>query len=116
MIIFVELVHDAVEIYMDDFTPYGCDIQEALTNLGKVLHKCIEMNLSLNPEKCEFLMIEGTVLGHSISQQALQVDPNKIAITQRVPPPQKQRDVRSFIGLVGYYQRFIKDFSKLATH
>ena len=44
--IFAELVHDAVEIYMDDFTPYGCDFQEALTNLGKVLHKCIEMNLS----------------------------------------------------------------------
>ena len=43
--IFAELVHDAVEIYMDDFTPYGYDFQEALTNLGKVLHKCIEMNL-----------------------------------------------------------------------
>ena len=87
--IFAELVHDAVEIYMDDFTPYGCDFQEALTNLGKVLHKCIEMNLSLSPKKCEFLMTEGTVLGHSISQQGLQVDPSKIAIIQRVPPPQK---------------------------
>jgi len=58
--IFSELVHDVVEIYMDDFTPYGCDFQEALTNLRKVLHKCIEMNLSLNPKKCEFLMTEGT--------------------------------------------------------
>jgi len=69
--IFVELVHDTVDIYMDDFTPYGCDLQEALTNLGKVLHKCIEMNLSLHPKKCEFLMTEGIVLGHSISQQGL---------------------------------------------
>ena len=75
--IFAELVHDAMEIYMDDFTPYGCDFREALTNLGKVLHKCIEMNLSLSPEKCEFLITEGIVLGHSISQQGLQVDPNK---------------------------------------
>ena len=88
---------------MDDFTPYGYDFQEALTNLAKVLHKCIEMNLSLSPEKCEFLMTEGTVLGHSISQQGLQVDPNKIEIIQRVPPPQKQRYVRSFLGLAGYY-------------
>eukprot|EP00253_Pinus_taeda_P010267 PITA_10267 len=47
------------------------------------------MNLSLSLEKCEFLMIEGTVLGHAISQQGLQVDPNKVAIIQRVPPPQK---------------------------
>jgi len=69
--IFVELVHDAVEIYMDDFTPYVSNFQEALSNLGKVLDKCIEMNLSLNPEKCEFLMTEGIVLGHAISQRRL---------------------------------------------
>ena len=43
------------------------------------------------------------------------MDPNKIAMIQRVPPQQKQRDVRSFLGLVGYYRRFIKDFSKLAS-
>eukprot|EP00253_Pinus_taeda_P013429 PITA_13429 len=73
------------------------------------------MDLSLSPEKCEFLMTEGTVLGHSISQQGLQVDPNKVAIIQRVPPPQKQRDVHSFLRLAGYYKRFIKDFSKLAS-
>eukprot|EP00253_Pinus_taeda_P031877 PITA_31877 len=78
---------------MDDFTPYGSNFQEALTNLGKVLTKCIEMNLSLSPEKSEFLMTEGTVLGHTISQQGLQVDPNKIAIIQKVPPPQKQFDL-----------------------
>ena len=44
-------------------------------------------------------MIVGTVLGHSISHQGLQVDPNKIAIIQRVPPPQKQRELRIFLGL-----------------
>eukprot|EP00253_Pinus_taeda_P006412 PITA_06412 len=51
------------------------------------------MNLSLSSEKCEFLMTEGTLLGHTISQQGLQVDPNKIAIIQRVPPLQKQFDL-----------------------
>lgn len=113
--IFSELVHGAVEIYIDDFTPYGSDFQEALSNLGKVLDKFIEMNLSLSLEKCEFFMTEGTVLGHAISQQGLKVDPNKIAIIKRVLPPQKLRDVRSFLGLDGYYRRLIKTFSKLAS-
>eukprot|EP00253_Pinus_taeda_P027183 PITA_27183 len=75
---------------MDDFTPYGSSFQESLSNLGKVLSKCIEMNLSLSPKKCEFLMTKGTVLGHTISRQGLQVDPSKVAIIKRVPPPQKR--------------------------
>eukprot|EP00253_Pinus_taeda_P019411 PITA_19411 len=100
---------------MDEFTPYGSNFQEALTNLRNVLTKCIEMNLSLSREKCEFLMTKGTVLGHTISQQGLQVGPNKIAIIQKAPPLPKVRDVQNFLGLAGYYIKFIKDFSKLAS-
>ena len=114
MSIFSNLVHDFVEIYMDDFTPYGDEFQEALSNLGKVLRRCIEMHLSLSPEKCEFLKKVGIVLGHSISQAGIQVDPNKITIIKRVPTPQKHKYVRSFLGLAGYNRRFIKDFNKMA--
>ena len=78
--IFSELFHDAIEIYMDDFTHYAFQFQEALSNLGKVIDNCIEMNLSLILEKYEFLMTKGTMLGHVISQQGLQVDPKKMAI------------------------------------
>lgn len=98
---------------MDYFTPYRCDFHEALSNLCKVLKKLIKMNLSLSPKKCDFLMNEGIFLGHSISKEGIQVDPNEISIIKKVPTPQKQRDVKSSLGLAGYYRRFIIDFSKV---
>lgn len=113
--IFFNLVHDSVEIYMDNFTPYGDDLQEALSNLSKVLQRCGEMNLSLSHEKCLFQINEGIVLGHYLCSKGIQVDSSKIAIIKNVLVPQKQRDVRSLLGLVGYYWRFIKDFSKITS-
>jgi len=62
-----------------------------------------------------FFFNEGSVLGHSISKEGIQVDPNRISIIKRVPIPQNKRDVMSFLGLYGYYRRFIKGFSKMAS-
>lgn len=73
------------------------------------------MNLSLSPKKCEFFMNVGTILGHSISKEWIEVDPNKISIINGAPIPKKERDVRILLGLDGYYRRFIKYFSKLAS-
>jgi hypothetical protein len=109
------LVHDTIEIYMDDFTPYGNSFQESLTNLENVLKRCEEMNLSLSNEKCNMLMSEGIVLGHHISSRGIEVDQAKVNIIKYLPKPQKKKYVRSFLGHAGYYQRFIKYFSKLAS-
>ena len=59
-------------------------------------------------------MEEGVVLGHYLSSFGIQVDLAKIAMITTLPTPTKQKDVRSFLGHVGYYRRLIKDFSKLA--
>jgi hypothetical protein len=100
---------------MDDFTSYGVSFDEALQNLEKVLNQCIQSHLSLSTEKCHMMMSEGVVLGHFISSQGIQVDPSKIQFIKDLPIPKTQTYVRSFLGHVGYYRRFIKKNSKMVS-
>jgi hypothetical protein len=104
-----------VEVYMDDFIVYGSTYQEALDNLEKVLIKCQEMNLSLSHEKYKILLTKGVVLGHHASSEGIQVDPAKIEVIVRLPPPKNQKEVRNFLRHAGYYQRFIKNFTKIVA-
>ncbi|XP_057852249.2 uncharacterized mitochondrial protein AtMg00860-like [Cryptomeria japonica] len=100
---------------MDDFTVYGATFKEALKNVAKVLQQCEGHNLSLNSKKCFIMMQEGIMLGYCISQSGIQFDPAQIEVILDLPAPTKQKDVRGFLGHVGYYRRFIKDFSKMAV-
>jgi uncharacterized Fe-S radical SAM superfamily protein PflX len=78
--IFYNLMHDYVEIFMDDFTTYGNEFGEALANLEKTWIRCKEPNFSLNNEKCAMMLIDGIVLGNHISNKGIQVDPVKIEV------------------------------------
>jgi hypothetical protein len=113
--IFSDLIHDCVEVYMDDFTVYGNTFEEALANLEKVLVRCKETNLSLSHEKCFMMFTEGIVLGHHISGDGIKVDRSKVEVISKLPVPNCQRDVRSFLGFTGYYRRFIENFTKIAS-
>ena len=113
--IFVDLVHDCVEVYMDDFSAYGNSFEHALENLEKVLKRCIEANLSLSNEKCFVMLNEGIVLGHYISSQGIKVDPSKIQIIVNLPILKTQKGVRSFLVYASYYKRFIEHFGKITS-
>ena len=113
--IFADLVHDCVEVYMDDFSVYGNSFEHTLENLEKVLKRCIESKLSLSNEKCFMMLNEGIVLGHYISSQGIKVDPSKIQIIVNLLIPKNQKEVRSFLGYASYYRRFIEYFSKIAS-
>ena len=69
--IFLEMVNENMDIFMDDFTLYGSDFEEALKNLEKVLTLCEQTQLSLSTEKCHMMMSEGVVLGHFISADGI---------------------------------------------
>ena len=86
--IFSDLVERIIEVYMDDITVYGGSFEECLINLETVLHRCIEKNLVLNLEKFHFMVNQGIILGHIISNKGIEVDKAKIERFPNCPPPQ----------------------------
>jgi len=114
MSIFFDMIEKILEVFMDDFSVYGKTFDDCLENLDKVLQRCEERHLVLNWEKCHFMVREGVVLGHLVSERGIEVDKAKIEVIKQLPPPINIKGIRSFLGHYGFYHTYTRNFSQIA--
>ncbi|GJW59778.1 reverse transcriptase domain-containing protein [Tanacetum coccineum] len=114
MAIFHDMIEKKIEVFMDDFSVFGDFFLSFISHLDKMLKRCEDTNLVLNWEKCHFMVKEGIVLGHKISKSGIEVDRAKVDVISKLLHPTFVKGVRSFLGHVGFYCRFIQDFSKIS--
>lgn len=103
-----------VVVFIDDILVYSRDEEEHREHLGLVLSRLRERSLFGKLSKSEFWLGNVNFLGHVISKEGIAVDPDKIKAITEWPAPTNVHEVRSFMGLAGYYRRFVEGFSKIA--
>ncbi|KAL6312985.1 hypothetical protein AAG906_006903 [Vitis piasezkii] len=107
--IFSDMVERIMEVFMDDITIYGGTFEECLVNLETVLKRCIEKDLVLNWEKCHFMVHQGIVLGHIISEKGIEVDKAKVELIAKLPSPTTVKGDAKFV----WDERCQKSFDQL---
>jgi len=89
-----------LEIIMDDFSIYGNSFDQCLYNLELVLKWCTKKNMTLNWEKCHFLVQHGIILGHEISRKRIEVDKAKIDVIAKLSIPKCVKDIWSLLDML----------------
>jgi len=112
--VFRSFLDKFVVVFIDDILIYSKSEEEHEEHLRVVLQILKERKLYAKLSKCEFWKKEVKFLGHVVSQGGISVDPSKVEAVMEWERPTTVTEIRSFVGLAGYYRRFIKGFSQLA--
>lgn len=102
-----------VLVYMDDIIVYSTSLQEHIQNLEDVFQRLRESNFKVQLNKCEFMKRETPFLGHIVTAEGIKPDPGKVKAIQNFPIPKTTTEIKSFLGLLGYYRKFIPNFAKI---
>lgn len=112
--VFKQFLDEFIVVFIDDILIYSKSKEEHENHLRTALQILREKKLYAKLSKCEFWLDSVAFLGHVINQDGVSVDPQKIEAIVDWSRPTNVSEVRSFLGLAGYYRRFVKDFAKLA--
>jgi hypothetical protein len=112
--VFMNELDKFVVVFMDDILIYSKSKAEHAKHLRIVLQRLRDHKLYAKFSKCEFWLDSVMFLGHTISKDGISVDPSKVQEAMDWKPPKSVHQILSFLGLAGYYRRFIPDFSRIA--
>lgn len=101
-------------VYIDDIIIFSSTIDEHLKNLRTIFETLRKANFKIQPDKSEFLKTEVEFLGFIVSENGLKPNMKKVEAIQKYPEPTNLKELRAFLGLSGYYRRFVKDYAKIA--
>lgn len=101
-------------VYLDDIIIFSTSLQNHLESIEKIFKSLRNANLKVQLDKSEFLKHETEYLGHIISDQGVRPNPRKTDVIKSSPIPKTQKQIRQFLGLAGFYRKFIQDFSAIA--
>ena len=106
---------DSVLVYIDDILIFSRHAAEHAEHVEWVLSRLRQCGYYANPDKCEFFQQRVNFLGHVISAQGVAVQQHKVDAVTKWPTPQSVSDVRRFLGLTGYYRRFVSGYSRITS-
>jgi hypothetical protein len=112
--LFGDLKNKYVYNFMDDLIVYSSSVQEHLSHLREVLGRLQKAGFTLNREKVHFAQSEIKFLGHSLSGDRIKILPERVEAIEQFPSPRNLKAVRRFLGIVGLYASFVKNFSQIA--
>ena len=100
--------------YLDDVLIYSPNVKTHLKHLRQVFQRMREADLRLKMEKCNFLKAHLQYLGHIISGKGIEPVPEKLESIKKMPAPTTPKEVKQFLGLIGYYRKFVPRFADIA--
>lgn len=113
-IIFAELLRKRVLVFMDDILVYLETLEGHVILLEKVSNILEQHKFLIKKSKCAFATRKVEYLGHIVSGQGVATDPSKIQSVLQWPTPKNVNQLRGFLGLIGYYRKFIKDYGMIS--
>jgi hypothetical protein len=104
------LLRRCVVVFLDDVLVYSATLEDHVRHLKQVLELLQQHQLHLKQSKCLFAQKRLEFLGHVISAKGISTDPKKVTVISQWPTPTSVKEVRSFLGMVGYYRKFVAHF------